>query len=250
MTTTTSGLSVGALGALAAVVLAGALVPLRDDLDSAAFALVLVVVVVGAASLGGRLAGALTSLAAALAFNFFFTQPYGTLRVHAGDDVVTIVLLFVVGVMVGELSLLRERAVVRMRAQSEGLRDVHRAAELAAGGSSAADVWAEVQPALVHLLHLAVCRFEPADDEGYPLPRLDHRGRIEGTVHTHTPAGFEIPPSGVELAMDYRGRHLGRLVLVPQPGHGASLEQRKAAVAVADQLAAALANSNDLQPLT
>ena len=39
----------------------------------------------------------------------------------------------------------------------------------------------------------------------------------------------------MELAIVGGGKHLGRLVLLPDPGHGLSLVDRRFAVAVADQ---------------
>ena len=50
--------------------------------------------------------------------------------------------------------------------------------------------------------------------------------------------GFELPAGGVELPVLARGQHIGRFVLVPTPGHSASLEERLVAVAIADQVAA------------
>ena len=64
-----------ALGALTAITVAGLIVPLRSTIDNTNVALVLVLVIVAAASFGGRAAGVTTSVVAALAFNFFHTQP-------------------------------------------------------------------------------------------------------------------------------------------------------------------------------
>jgi hypothetical protein len=54
-------------------------------------------------------------------------------------------------------------------------------------------------------------------------------------------AGFAFPASGVELPVLGRGNVIGRFVLVPQPETSVSLEQRVVAVAIADQVGAALA---------
>jgi hypothetical protein len=50
--------------------------------------------------------------------------------------------------------------------------------------------------------------------------------------------GFERPEEGVELPVLARGQHIGRFVLVPNPGVPVSLDQRMVAVAIADQVAA------------
>src|SRR5437868_14881318 len=86
-----------ALGGLATMAVAGWLVPWRDRIGQTNVALLLVVVVVAAASIGGHTAGLVASLVAALSFNFWYTPPYGTLRVADTQDIERIVLLFVVG---------------------------------------------------------------------------------------------------------------------------------------------------------
>ena len=55
------------------------------------------------------------------------------------------------------------------------------------------------------------------------------------------PIEFALPAEGVELLVLGRGRELGRFVLEPDPNEGASLEERIVAVALSDQLGAALA---------
>ena len=101
----TTGESVGASAGFAALAIgvAAALVPLRDELGSANAALLLVMIVVAAAAVSGRVGGVVTGVVASLAFNFFYTKPYLTLRIHSGRDVVTTVLIVVLGLAVGEL---------------------------------------------------------------------------------------------------------------------------------------------------
>ena len=65
--------------------------------------------IVAAASFGGRAAGVTTSVVAALAFNFFHTQPYYSLRISDRFDIITTVLLVVVGLAVGEIAVLSHR---------------------------------------------------------------------------------------------------------------------------------------------
>ena len=66
--------------------------------------LVLVVVVVVAAVTGGRVAGAVAAITAALSFDFFHTTPYLSLTMDSSDDVETTVLLLIVGVVVGTIA--------------------------------------------------------------------------------------------------------------------------------------------------
>ena len=94
---------------IAIIAVSGLLVAVRDTIGNTNVALMLVVFVVAAAVVGGRLAGVTAAVIAALSFNFFHTEPYLTLRVKEGEDIVTVVLLVVVGLAVGELALLSQR---------------------------------------------------------------------------------------------------------------------------------------------
>ena len=55
-------------------------------------------------------------------------------------------------------------------------------------------------------------------------------------------SGFALPADGAELPVLGRGNVLGRFVLVPEPDTTVTLEQRVVAVAIADQVGAALAD--------
>ena len=90
-----------------------ALVPLRDEMQPANVALVLVLVVLVAAVLGGRLAGAAVGLVVAVSFDFFFTRPYGSLAISSRDDLQTTVLLAAIGLIAGDLVERRWREAPR-----------------------------------------------------------------------------------------------------------------------------------------
>ena len=98
-----------ALGALGVLVIAGALVPVRDHLPNADMALALVVPVLLAAIVGGRIAGAATAVVAALTFDFVFTQPYLSLRIESKDDVATFVVFLIVALVAAEVGIRARR---------------------------------------------------------------------------------------------------------------------------------------------
>ena len=140
---------VAGLGAFAAIVVAAALVPLRDWLGSTNVALILAIVVVVAATFGGRLAGIVTSIAAAASFDFFHTKPYLTLTIDKREDVIAAVLLLVMGVIVGELAMLRlasRREALDHAAGASRLEDV---AAIVAAGADVDEVWPVVRQSLV-----------------------------------------------------------------------------------------------------
>ena len=126
------------LAAVAApVVAAAALIPGRGRLDSADNALILVVVIVAVASTGRRLAAAVAALVSALSFDFFLTRPYNSFRITRHADLITELLLLVVGLAVGELA-----ARGRLHRQAAGvgrrqLAQLHSVTELAASGQDA-----------------------------------------------------------------------------------------------------------------
>jgi K+-sensing histidine kinase KdpD len=91
----------GAAGVLAITL---ALSPLRDDLNDASPALLLVIPVVAAGMVGGRVASAVVTGAAGLAFAAGFLEPTGSLRVDRGHDVVALAVLLVVAAVVGALA--------------------------------------------------------------------------------------------------------------------------------------------------
>jgi hypothetical protein len=228
---------------------AGLLVPARTWIGSSNVALILAVVVVGAAMVGGRLAGALTSVAAALAYDFFHTRPYYSLRIDKREDVIAAGLLLVIGLLVGQLARWgaghREEATHYAMSASR----LEAVAEIVATGAALEEVWPVVRQSLVEELHLSDCRFElvPYRES---LVDLERDGRIDSSHLQYEDGGFALPPEGVALPVVEHGRVLGRLVLVPKPHQGTTRVQRRVAVGLADQLAVAAARNKTLHPLS
>jgi hypothetical protein len=229
-----------AIGGLGPIVVAAALVSVRGHLVNVNVALVLVVVVVLAAVAGGRAAGALAALMAALSYEFFFTRPYLSLRISDADDAVTTVLLLAIGLVVGELVVIGRRSRAAAGQAQEGIERLHRVAELAVSGARADDLVAAVEGELEALLDLERATYE-APPVGAPLARLERNGAVVSSVRHVVRGEFSLPPEGVELPVVGAGLQLGRLVLMPKADVGVSLERRVVAVALSDQLGAALA---------
>lgn len=68
--------------------------------------------VLGVAAISGRGPAIFAAIGSALAYNFFFTAPYHTLRIHSPADVVTVVVLFGVALVTSQLA-----ASIRTQAQ-------------------------------------------------------------------------------------------------------------------------------------
>jgi hypothetical protein len=228
------------LAVLGPIAVGAVLVPLRDELVSTNLALILVVVVVLAAIAGGRGPGAVAAVIAALSYDFFLTRPYLSLTIDSADDVETTIILLAIGLIVGQLVTITRRSRTAASRGADEVARLHRVAEQAAGGASLADLVAAVEAELTGLLALERCTFE-RPPHGPPLPRLERGGAVVGGARHVVGGEFVLPADGVELPVLGRGTQYGRLVLVPKAGHGVSLEERVVAVALSDQLGAALA---------
>jgi hypothetical protein len=226
-------------GALSALLIAGALVPLRDHLPNADMALALVVPVLLGAIVGGRAAGALTALVSALTFDFVFTQPYLSLRISNKDDVWTFVFLLIVALVAAEVGIRGRRGGVAARETRSELERLLRVAEVSARGADVDDVVSSARAELIGLFGLDECVYQ-AERSGPELPRLGNRGALEG-ARLVSWGDFLLPTGGVEVPVMGRGRELGRLVLYAGEATRASLEKRLVAVAIADELGLTLA---------
>jgi K+-sensing histidine kinase KdpD len=243
-----AGLMAG-VGVGVAIAVAGLMVSVRDWLGASNVALVMVVVIVFAATFGGRLAGAVTSLAAALSFDYFHTQPYYSLHIDNREDIIGAVLLLAVGLIVGELATLRAASRREVVAHASGASRLEDVASVVAAGADLDEIWPIVRRALTEQLDLAECRFEPSPNR-HPETMLDRTGRI-GARHLQWVhgGGFALPVEGVSVPVVNQGRVLGHLVLLPRAGAGTTQPQRRVAVALADQLAVAADRTPSLHTL-
>jgi hypothetical protein len=234
-----AGLGVAAVGP---IIVASLLVLVRDHMASANAALVFVIVVVLAAALGGRWAAITAAAVSAISFDFFLTRPYGSLKIDDGDDIIATILLLAVGLIVGEVVVWAHRGYRRSQRGQDEIARLHRVAEQVAAGGTSAEVLTSVCAELSQLLSLRTCELE-RPPYGAALPRLERDGSIEAPRRRFVRGEFALPADGVELPVLGRGRELGRLVLVPEPDVGVSIEERVVAIALSDQLGAVLATS-------
>jgi Domain of unknown function (DUF4118) len=238
---TDTGPAIGyAVAVLGPIAVSGSLVGIRDEINNTNVALVLVVVVVLAALAGGRGAGAVAAVVSGIAFDFFQTRPYLTLEIDSRDDVETTILLLAIGLIVGELVAWARRSSRASKRGHDEVARLHRVAEQVAAGAEPGAVVQAVAVELEELLALRGCRYEEPPF-GVPLPRLERNGAIDARVRHFAGGELTLPVEGVEIPVLGRGRQLGRLVLEPDPDVGVSLEERVVAVALSDQLGAALA---------
>jgi len=222
----------------------GILAIFRDAIANTNAALVLVLLVVAAASTGIRLAGIVAALSGAAGFDYFLTEPYNTLTISDRADIETAVLLLMVGAAVTEVALWGRREQARASREKGYLDGVLRAAATVAAGRSSTDELTEyVCRQIVEILHIAGCRFDPGTRSG--LPTLDPTGVVTRGGRTVDVARLGLPTdSTIALMVQSGGVIYGQLVLtaatrVVRPSH----EQLRVAVSLANQLGAALATT-------
>ena len=178
--------------AVAAPVAVGALlIPLHGHLDAANGSLILVVAVVAVAARGQRWAAALTALVAAASFDFFFAPPYYSLRITSRDNLITELLLLVVGLVVGDLAARGRAHRTQAVERGDQVDRMHAVTELVAEGESPEFVTVVAAAELRDLLHLRDCRFSrSATATGathvHPQRWRPHRDRavVDGTVRS------------------------------------------------------------------
>ena len=230
------GIPLGALGAFA---VAGALVGVRGEVQPTVIALALAVVVAVAGRWAGRGAGIAAALMAAASFDFMHTQPYLSLKMTDGTDVLTTVLLLVLGLVVGGLAA-RGRGD-RRRAHAARL-DPHGLTRVltVARGTTPEDVEASVRAELLGLLHLRDCWFTP-DEVNVPV--IGPWGQLDLPRKRFVGDGFELPLDGVAVEVTAYGRRHGYLVCLPEAGFGVTIERRRVAAELGDVLGLALGAS-------
>ncbi len=236
-------LVVGA-AATAPLVACAALVPFRDSVANTNAALGLVLIVVIAASTGVRPAGIVAALSSAVWFDFFLTEPYNQFTITDRADIETAVLLVLVGAAVTEVALWGRRQQARASREQGYLAGVlSTAATVAAGQSSTSSLIDHVAGQIVEVLQIDDCRFDSGSGSGLPTLGSDgtvvHNGRMVDVDRHGLPTRSEIA-----LVIQSGGVVRGRFLLtaatrVVRP----SLEQRLVAVALANQVGAALAGS-------
>ncbi len=229
----------GGVAAGLPVVAAVALVPVRHDIDNSTALLVLAAIVPGIALLGGRWPTAIAAVSAALSFDLFHTEPYGSLVIHGADDVVKTLLLLVPGLLAATLVAHRAEAEASLEERRDDLRrvrDVTRAAE-----RSPEALVERLELELTQLLDLESATYLPGLEVG-AMPRITSLGVV---IPPGTPPLDPSRPQTwlVEIPVSVVDRQLGRFVLHPKrPTSGTDLPvgRRDLALTWADQLAFAL----------
>ncbi len=236
-------LAANVIGPPAAIFVAW-LLSLGDDANNGGLtlanaALVMAVVTVGVALIDW-LAGITTSIAAALALNYFHTEPFHTLRVTDSRDIWSIVLLGLLGLAVSVATAFRVRRDVRQI----------RAGDAVAAGLQLTSMLVDDRPA-GQLWSTAIAT--PANDLGLVLARVE--GSLPPGLPTiRRPIGPDasdpdlvLPQYGAALRLERRHAEGRWLVLTPRNGLGPLTLDRRAVMAFAATVELGL-DSTDVNP--
>jgi K+-sensing histidine kinase KdpD len=215
----------------------------RDSVSAAPAVLVLVLWVVAAAATGDRLAGLLAAVSGGVWFDFFLTAPYNRLTIHDSDDVQATVLLVIIGLAVSEIALWGYRQQARAARRSGYLDGILGAARLVSEGDTPASTLVDlVADQINEALGADECRFVQGPVSDSRVAVLDHDGQVVHGDHQVDVDRVGMPSNDwVAIPVRRGSRVVGHFlvtatsqVIYPTP------EQRRVAVLLADQVAAAV----------
>lgn len=241
-------LAVGVAAAIVPCAVCAAIVPLRERIENTNAALLLVLIVVAAAATGPRWAAIVAALSSTLWFDFFLTRPYQQFTITSQADIETAVLLTLVGLAVTEVALWGRRQQARASQQAGYLNGVVQTAGLVAAGSSRIETLiVHVADQLVDILGIDDCQFDTDIRDGAPAA-IVRDGTVVRRGHDLDVERHGLPTDcEIELRTQHDGITRGRYVLVASTRVARpSTAQRQVAVALADQVGAALATDNHL----
>jgi hypothetical protein len=225
-------------GPALAVAVAWATASVEDATSIANAALALAIVCVSAALVNAA-AGFVTSAVAALALNYFHTEPVHSLRMTESGEIATVLLLVVLGTSVSVATTLRVRSKVtthRVGESRDAARDLRTLLER--GGALPA-VWQMAITAACGAASSIDVRLVP--NSPAEMPVIGQKS-IEADPNRDV---VLIPESGAALWLTHQH---GALILTPQPGLGAVAATRSMLVQFAASLSSVLSGDTEHRP--
>jgi K+-sensing histidine kinase KdpD len=240
----------GAIGFAASIVVGVLLSPFRGEIGLENVVIVYLAVVATTAAVGGRGAGLLSSLSAALSYNWFFTTPYYTLRIDSVRQVVTVVLLFAAGLLASLGGRASRRAGAQAREEADAIQLLHAVTLAAASGEAADQVAADGLVGLLGARSVQVVRVGRDGDRVVAaagehvgafdlaaLPHLDQDGRIPAGRRRSVGGTLVLPAEGTAIDLVRDHVRVGALVVLPAADRPLLRTTRTAVAAVAHVLA-------------
>lgn len=215
----------------------------RDDVPAATGVLALVLVVVGAAATGDRVAGLLAALSAGAWFDFFLAPPYLRFSISSRDDIEATVLLVLISAAVTEVALWGRRQQARASRRSGYLEGVLGAAQAVSEGAAPPEAVVDiVSREIAEVLDADGIRFVEGSVHDSRVALLDHEGVLTRNGHAVDVDRTGLPSDEYVAILVRRGsRVVGHFLLTASANVAyPSREQRRVAVLLADQVSGAL----------
>lgn len=220
----------------------------RDSITTTTDVLILVAIVVAASATGDRAIGIVAALSSAVWFDFFLTEPQFRFEITDANDVEATILLLVIGTLVTEVALWGHRQQARASRRSGYLDGVLATAELVLEPEESVDHLADrVAAQIAEVLDVSRCRFVHGSDYDPDMALLDHHGGVTRRGRQLDVERDGLPTNDETVLLVRRGDEVvGYFVLtaaadIARP----SLEQRRVAVLLADQVASLLGRQPD-----
>ena len=232
-------------GAVAPLVLCAVVASVRDSITVTTAALGLVLIVVSAAATGDRVAGLVAALSCGAWFDFFLTEPYGSFTIDSADDVEITVLLVVIGALVSEVAIWGRRQQGRASVRAGYLNGVLATAEsISLRDESPERLASHVADRIADVMDVTRCRFVLGSVHDTRYAVLERDGSLTRNGHT-VPVDRGLP-TNEETALPVRAgsETLGYFLLTSASEQARpSMEQRRVAIILADQMAAVLGSA-------
>jgi Domain of unknown function (DUF4118) len=249
------GVAWAVAGFVASLLIGAVVEPFRSTVGLENVALGYLLVVVVAAAVGGRAAGLIAALSAALSYDFFLTTPYHSLRIDSVAQVITVGLLFGAGLVASLVGRARRRLTVEADTQAGAIRLLNTISRAAAAGEDVDRLAAEGIYRLLDARRVVIWRGVPDSEvmvadvgeseaplDVDSLTQLDAEGRILDRDRRLQPATGPVvrwirPHQGVVVGLVQHRRPVGRLLVVFREGYWTPPAIRLALAAVANALA-------------
>jgi hypothetical protein len=243
-------------GFVASLVIGAVVEPFRDTVGLENVALGYLLVVVVAADVGGRTAGLVSALSAALSYDFFLTTPYHSLRIDSAAQVITVTLLFGTGLVASLAGRARRRRTAEAEIQAGIIQLLNTITRAASAGEDTDQVAADALAVLLDARRVVIRRGDPdhevvVADVGEPeapfdmdhLTHLDADGHILPAGRRWSPTAPVVrwvsAPEGAVRELVRQGRPVGRLIVTFSQGRWLPPVIRLALATVAAALATA-----------
>lgn len=215
------------------VAAAALLIPLRETVAPSTAALILVLPVVLVALTSSATAGALSAVAAALAFDVFLTRPYYSITIDAADDIESALVLGLIALMVATVVTRELESRSRSSSRQQELAAVDAVAHAIA--HTDLDRLVDVVTGTIReLLDARTCHWSPGF-HGTVGAILDRNATFAGAE------GPTLPAAGLEIPVLYRSEELGRVIVRGDSNETVSAEERQTLITIADLFAVGIA---------